>query len=197
MTPRDNCPQILTLFLFSMLLVLLPAQGSTTELLVEGKTAEVGVDVVYVKAGAGVAFVNKGRLYRGDLIKILSKKNLSNWVHIQSGRIKGYVPLKVLRFDTRDNRAITDPNMIRRFEEYQYDDAGRRIKRTGERVGSGETDKAPRSKAATSQTRIPHPIELKFALGVGRFERHFQSNAPVQRVHYRVHAQPVDVTRLF
>ena len=68
-----------------MLLVLLPAQGSTTELLVEGKTAEVGVDVVYVKAGAGVAFVNKGRLYRGDLVKILSKKNLSNWVHIQSG----------------------------------------------------------------------------------------------------------------
>lgn len=176
---------------------MLPVFGSTTELLVEGKTAEVNVDVVYVKADAGVAFVDKGRLYRGDLVKVLNKNNLSNWVHIQSGRLKGYVPLKVLRFDTRGANEVSDPNMIRRLKEYQYDDQGRRIKASGQRVGSGETDKAPKPGIEKNSQQRAHPVELRFGFGLGRFERRFSSNAPIQSVLSQVQAQPLVFTSMF
>ena len=186
-TPLAICI-LRTLFLIS------PSTAIGTELLVEGKTAEIKIDVVYVKTGAGKAFIDRGRLYKGDLVTILSKENLSNWVQIQSGRLTGYIPLKVLRFDTRTTQQNTEPNMLRRLQDYEYDPSGRRIKRSGEPVGSGEakTEKAP---------QVPHNLSneqtatiLRFGIGFGQFERTFSSNAPIQSILSRAQAKPLVLT---
>ena len=173
---------------------IMPLLAHSTALLVKGKTAEIKVKLVYVKAGAGKAFVNRGRLYKGDLVSILSKKNLSSWVEIQSGRVKGYVPLKVLRFDTRSEPKSTDPDQLRRLEDYEYDADGRRIKHNGERAGSGEQakNKVPTQAESDGINKLPLTIDL--GLGIGRFERSFNSNAPVQSLLSKALAEPLVFT---
>jgi hypothetical protein len=171
-----------------------PMHADATALLVKGKTAEISVKVVYVKAGAGKAFVNRGRLYQGDLVTILSKKNLSSWVEIQSGRVKGYVPLKVLRFDTRTAPNSTDLNQLRRLEDYEYDTEGRRIKHSGDRAGSGEQEKQRALAQAKLDGRHNSPVTINLGIGAGRFQRFFSSNAPVQSILSKAEAEPVVFT---
>ena len=114
--------------------------SEATELLVEGKTAEIKLKLVNVKAGPGKAYINNGRLYKGDRVTILNKENLSTWVRIESGKIVGFVPLKVLRFEQSTPEKQGTANRIRRLEEYTYNENGKRLHRgSGERVGSGET----------------------------------------------------------
>jgi hypothetical protein len=183
-----------TLLIFVWLIPL--SLTHATALLIKGKTAEIKVKVVYVKAGAGNAFIDRGRLYQGDMVTILSKENLSSWVQIQSGRVTGYVPLKVLRFDTQDASQVTDPNLLRRLEDYEYDSQGRRVKRTGERAGSGEQRGERETSKATSHANQRSPITMRFSLGVGRFERSFSSNAPIQSILSKAAAEPLVLTTL-
>ena len=106
-------------------------------------TAEIKVDLAFVKAGPGSAYVDRGRLYKGDRVQILERENLSDWVRIRFGKLEGYVALKVLRFRNRSTKNIHDPNVVRRQSDYGYDDNGLRIDLGGNRVGSGETEREP------------------------------------------------------
>ena len=49
-------------------------------------TAVIKVEVAFVKAGPGAAYVDRGRLYKGDRVQILERENLSDWVQIRFGK---------------------------------------------------------------------------------------------------------------
>ncbi|MGB0645793.1 MAG: hypothetical protein ACPGQS_01400 [Bradymonadia bacterium] len=169
--------------------------GEAAELLLEGKTAEIKLKVVNVKAGPGKAFIDNGRLYKGDRVTILNKENLSTWVRIESGKIVGFVPLKVLRFSRPKPENEGTSDRIRRLEDYTYDENGKRLHLgSGDRVGSGETlrEKLPNKGAKDSTSSQQMSGYLEF--GVGQFERRFQSNVEIRSILSLAEAKPIVLT---
>ena len=172
-----------------------PTYSGAADLLLEGKTAEIKLKVVNVKAGPGKAFVNNGRLYKGDRVTILNKENLSTWVRIESGKIVGFVPLKVLRFSIRKTSDAKNPDRVRRLEEYTYDEDGRRINpESGNRVGSGETIRERKPSKRTGKTKSAGQMSGDLEFGVGQFERQFQSNVEARSILSRTEAKPIVLT---
>ena len=177
------------------LMLISSGYSEATELLVEGKTAEIKLKLVNVKAGPGKAYINNGRLYKGDRVTILNKENLSTWVRIESGKIVGFVPLKVLRFEQSTPEKQGTANRIRRLEEYTYNENGKRLHRgSGERVGSGETvlEKSVSNNANGSSLSKRMSAYLEF--GVGQFERRFRSNVELRSILSKAEAKPIVLT---
>ena len=167
-----------------------PTFAYSSELASSKITAEIKVDLAFVKAGPGSAYVDRGRLYKGDRVQILGRENLSDWVRIRFGKLEAYVALKVLRFKTRATKNIHDPNVVRRQSDYDYDDNGFRIDLGGNRVGSGETKREPTYELGIKENRNRRRVRLESSFGVGQLQRRFQSNSETRSLLSMIEASP-------
>ena len=168
--------------------------GSATnaaELLSNEIIAEIKVEVTVMKAGPGSAYIDRGRLYKGDLVRILAKENLTDWVRVRAGKLEGYVELGTLRFKRKSTPLTENANVVRRHKDYKYDGDGRRINLKGDRVGSGETQ--DQRKAMPSQTELDNAnaLVLSVGFGVGQLERVFRSNSEARSLLSSATAGPV------
>ena len=175
-----------------ILATVVPVKVEAAQILRTSNQAEIRYEVVTVKAGPGSAYISRGRVYEGDLVHILARENLTDWVKIRSGKLEGYVPLKALRFVSDASvKKKENANTTRRTKDYFYNDRGQRVDLTGQRVGSGETRLKNPTEALNKSSHKLRPISLQAGLGLGKLKRSFRSNVAPQSLLSKVLAEPI------
>ncbi len=159
------------------------------------KRSHVGalkVDYSEVRAGPGAAYVSRGRVYRGDALKIISKTEDGGWYEIAAGALRGFV--RVRDVSLRKSAPMRDAARDRRTTNYRYDEQGRRVRlEDGGRMGSGEgTEEGPQSQPVRRVEPLPvgAPLRLRAALAATRMGREFESNIAVESLLRSVSASP-------
>jgi len=153
--------------------------------------AEVKVDMTVMKAGPGSAYIDRGRLYRGDIVRILAKENLSDWVRVRAGKLEGFIQIKTLQFQRNRIQNNANSNVIRRHKDYEYDSDGRRVNLGGDWVGSGETNRSRRLTPSEQDASAQQQPRVSVGLGVGQLKRAFRSNSEVRSLLSSTSAGPV------
>ena len=171
------------------------AEKPTTNSVKHLLRARVTAERASVLAGAGVAFVERARVFRGDMIVVLSK-HATDWLHVRVGQIDGYIPLKFVQIIKRSSVTPDNLNRERKLNVYEYDDQGRRLKPNGERAGRGNASET-HGEATTTSEKLSDRFSVSLSIGPLQNETQFESNAePASLLRY-AKANPIHVaTRL-
>lgn len=170
------------------------ANEPTTNSVKHQLQARVTADRASVLAGAGVAFVERARVFRGDIIDVLSK-HATDWLHVRVGKIDGYIPLKFVQIIKRSSVTQENPNRERKLNVYEYDDEGRRLKANGQRAGRGDAPESHGEKTIISN-QFSDRFSISLNIGPLQNETLFESNAePASLLRY-AKANPIHVASL-
>ena len=171
------------------------AEKPTTNSVKHQLQARVTAERASVLAGAGVAFVELARVFRGDMILVLSK-HATDWLHVRVGQVDGYIPLKFVQIIKRSSVTPANPNRERKLNVYEYDDQGRRLKANGQRAGRGRASET-HGKTTTTSEQFSERFSVSLSIGPLQNETLFESNAePASLLRY-AKANPIHVaTRL-
>ena len=119
-------------------------------------SAVVHVDRAEVRAGAGDAYVSRGRAYDGDTLRVIRRTGDGAWLEVEVDGLRGWVRARVVTLRKAGRVAPTDAGRSRRESNYSYDERGRRLRPDGTPMGSGEgTDK--RAKGRSKPAPEPEP----------------------------------------
>ncbi len=137
---------------------------------------KIKVDYAELRAGPGLAFLARGRAYRGDLVDVLARDETGDWLEITANGVRGFVPVRAVDLSEAVRGRAASGGRDRRQQNYQYDAEGRRVFLDGRTMGSGEgtvgREEAPLPQALTAD-RLPLRVWVGF--GAGRISRDFQA----------------------
>ena len=101
-------------------------------------SAVVHVDRAEVRAGAGDAYVSRGRAYDGDTLRVIRRTGDGAWLEVEVDGLRGWVRARAITLRKAGRVAPTDAGRSRRESNYSYDERGRRLRPDGTPRGSGE-----------------------------------------------------------
>jgi uncharacterized protein YraI len=91
-------------------------------------SAVVHVDRVEVRAGAGDAYVSRGRAYDGDTLRVIRRTGDGAWLEVEVDGLRGWVRARAVTLRKAGRVAPTDAGRSRRESNYSYDERGRRLR---------------------------------------------------------------------
>jgi len=121
-------------------------------------SAVVHVDRVEVRAGAGEAYVSRGRAYDGDTLRVVRRTGDGAWLEVEVDGLRGWVRARSVTLRKAGRVAPKDAGRSRRESNYSYDERGRRLRPDGTPMGSGEgTGKRPKGRAQPAREPEAEP----------------------------------------
>lgn len=179
----------LRLVIYSVLFLCLPAVSWSAK--PKSDTPVSGVvkaDVEELRAGPGAAYVSRGRVYRGESVRILETSETNEWLRVSVNALTGWLPATSIRPGKKASAAKeeVDAGRDRRQSNYQYDQDGRRRRLDGQSMGSGEgvgqeTLPGGGQGSAELPSKPPEPavsmgtLVVRGGLGIGVTRREFSA----------------------
>ncbi len=141
--------------------------------------AKVSADYAEVRAGPGAAYVSRGRVYGGDILRVTKRSDSGEWYEIVGPGVAGWVRARAIDLQ-RGAVVPTNPGRDRKTSNYGYDDRGRRIGTDGARQGSGEGTAGSRRARRPKRNRPgAGALHVRVSLGAMQMKRGFESNIAI------------------